>query len=111
MTSMERREWNNEFVMVMLRGMPANKRRQLCEVLDANAYLTSFRGINYQVLHVYKEGWYIDFVATRRRFTVWVADNDGEFVFGFRKPRESKLHKLYATQLSIDECQFCSLYN
>lgn len=93
---MNTKEFMHDFTMYMLSEMPESKKETLRKACERNDYLTSFYGLSSnQVIHVYKEGWYLQLDGTRCSFKVWAYDNDGEFVFA-RKPKESKLHKLYS---------------
>ena len=90
---MTTRELNREFTKDILRAMPEDKKKVLVNALDRNCILTSYWGLDNQSVEVYKEGWYIKMEGCRSSFTMWVGDNDGEFVFGNRKPRKlSYLH-------------------
>ena len=104
------RDFNDEFTMDMLKAMPKEKKDVLEKVLSFNLGLTSYFGINWQEVDVYKEGWYIRFTATRRKFNLWIRDNDGEFVFGERKPRPEKLSFLHTYTTGLTESDFCELF-
>ena len=94
------RKFNKTFTMDMLRAMPEEKNKVLINALTRNDILTSFWGLGNQVVEVYKEGWYINMEGCRCSFAMWVEDNDGEFVFGKRKPKN--IHLLYRYDPDID---------
>lgn len=89
----DNREFFKEFTMDMLRAMPEEKKNVLRNACRRSAYLTSYYGLSIQTVETYKEGWYIKFEGCRSGFSAWIGDNDGEFVFGKRKPKNiSYLH-------------------
>lgn len=104
------KKFNREFTMDILRAMPEKKKERLLNVLSYNSYLTSYFGMNWQEVDVYKEGWYIRFTATRRKFNLWVRDEDGKLVFGERKPREEEISFLHTYILDFTESDFANLY-
>lgn len=89
---------NYEIAIDMLNNLSESKKVQLDKMLSRNEALTSSYSCSFGTLRVYKEGWYLTLQATRSQFSVWMYDNDGEFVEG-RKPIESKLDFLYEQSL------------
>ena len=92
---------NYDIAMEMLRSLSPGKKVQLDKMLSRNAALTSSYSCSAGTLRVYKQGWYLTLNATRSAFSVWMYDNDGEFVEA-RKPVESKLDFLYEQDLTFN---------
>lgn len=92
------RKVNYDIAIDMLNSLSDSKKVQLDNMLSRNAALTSSYCCSFGTLRVYKQGWYLTLEATRSQFSVWMYDNDGEFVEG-RKPIESKLDFLYEQSL------------
>lgn len=88
------KETNREMITDILKAMPTEKKQQLHQACYRNYLLTSTYGLEFTDITIYNEGWYIVMKGTRVEFRVWAGDKDGEFVFG-RKPKESKLHKIW----------------
>ena len=85
---------NIEIMRETLSTLPENRKEVFRKAIERNAILTSWYGMEFGTMTIYKEGFYMEFFGTRSRFAYWCFDNDGEFVHG-RKPHESKLHMLY----------------
>jgi hypothetical protein len=96
---------NLEIAKDILNEMPQHKKEVLKKALDRNEILTSSRVLEHGVITIYKEGWLLKLEGTRCSFSVFAKDNDGNFEF-IRKPRESKLHKLYTEGLRFSESDF-----
>lgn len=96
------RTFLNDFTKDLLREMPEDKKQVLRNACYRNLILTSYYGLDNQSVRVYKEGWYIEMEGCRCRFAMWVGDNDGDFTYGNRKPREDKLSYLYSFSPDID---------
>lgn len=91
-----------DFAVDMMKAMPPDKKAVLKKALLRNFALTSAFILENGIMHVYKEGWYLELCGTRSGFKAWAYDNDGEFVFG-RKPFDKKLHKLHDKWLHFNE--------
>ena len=89
------KQTNKEMVRDILTAMPREKKIQLHNACYRNYLLTSTYGLEFTTITIYNEGWYVEMEGTRCGFRIWVGDNDGEFVFGKRKPKESTLHKIW----------------
>lgn len=96
---------NMELVMDILHNLPNTKKEVLGKALTRNCILTSVYVLSSCTLYVYKEGFYVELEGTRAAFRIWVADNDGELVYG-RKPAEKTLHHLYNEWCSLAESDF-----
>ena len=98
----ETRKFNNDFTKEMLMQMPAEKKEQLHKAMQRGFYFTTYAGLDYQTVEVYKEGWYIILEGCQTAFKMWVGDDDGCFVYGKRKPNKNKLSLLhrYSTDLT-----------
>ena len=102
----ETRKFNHNFTIEMLGSMPISKKQTLHNALNRNDILTTYYGLDYQTVTVYKEGWYIECEGCRSRFGIWVGDKDGSFEYGKKKPTESKLSKLYRYDPEITSDDF-----
>ena len=87
-------EVNKELVARMLDEMPPAKKESLRKSLTRNSMLTSYYGLSFGTLSVYKEGFYLEFSGTRCAFSVYAQDDDGELRFT-RKPNDRNLSLLY----------------
>ena len=83
-----------EFSEYMMQQLPEKKIEAFWNAEYRNFYLTSEMFLRDASFTVYKEGWYLEFNGCRSRFAVWAFDRDGCLEFG-RKPKESKLNKLW----------------
>lgn len=107
--SREMQEFNKNFTIEILMAMPEEKKRMLEKQMERTGYLTTYFGLDYQDVDVYKEGWYIKMDGCQSSFRIWVGDNDGEFVFGKRKPKDSKLSYLHTYTPGISEQELCTI--
>ena len=105
----ETRKWNHQFIMDMISEAPVTEKKKLYNALNRNNILTTYYGLDWQSVTVYKEGWYMVFRGCRCQFTMWVANCDGVFVFGKRKTIERKLNRLYAFDPEISSFDFDEL--
>lgn len=107
--SNQTRKFNHDFTIEMLQGMPREKKKVLNNALNRTNYLTSYYGLSLQNVTVYKEGWYIDFEGCRAGFKMWIGDEDGTFVYGKKKPINSKLNRLHSYDPEIYEADFVEI--
>lgn len=99
----ETRKFNNDFTKEMLMQMPAEKKEQLHRAMQRGFYFTTYAGLDYQTVEVYKEGWYIILEGCQTAFKMWVGDDDGCFVYGKRKPNKNKLSLLHRYSPDLTE--------
>ena len=59
--------------------------------------MTTYYGLGFSTLSIYKEGYYLSMTGTRSSFAVFVRDNDGELSVA-RKPKDDKLSYLWGMQ-------------
>ena len=75
--------------------LPEEKKATYEKACLRNYLLTSTPEMESVNLHVYKEGFCLEWIGTRCGFKVFAKDNDGELEILNRKPNENKLTKLY----------------
>ena len=84
-----------EMTMEMIvEAMPEEKKKVLQNACYRNLLLTSWYGLGFSELKIYKEGYYFTAGGTRSSFAVFVKDDDGELSV-IRKPKDSKLSFLW----------------
>lgn len=105
-----RKKINQEIANMILQDMPIAKKQSLKNALDRNEILTSARVLPIGEITVYKEGWYLQLLGTRCRFSVYAEDKDGELIFK-RKPSERSINKLYTQTLYFNEHDFKEFKN
>lgn len=104
--------FQEDFTIMMLREMPEEKKNVLRNALRRNACFTSARTLEHGTITVYKEGWYIELTGCQCGFKVFLLDNDRFDPTGtvpvkvIRKPKDSKLNKLYSDSLHFWESDF-----
>lgn len=91
---MKIKEIANMTVEMIFEAMPENKKEVFRNACIRNNILTSYYGLDFSELTVYKEGFYWSASGTRSGFAVFAKDNDGELDI-IRKPKENKLHRLW----------------
>jgi len=94
---MTKREIAEMTVQMMFDVLPDSKKKVFENACYRNYLLTSWTGLGFSRLHIYKEGFYLEMDGTRSRFTVFTKDNDGELEV-MKKPNEDKLHKIWEAQ-------------
>ena len=77
----------------LLPNMSESKRASLRAAMNRNFILTSEDNLCDVSLTVYKEGYYLEARGCRCRWSMWISDNDGEFICE-RKPVEKKLNPI-----------------
>lgn len=82
---------------LMIGAMPGEKKRVFINACVRNDILTTYYGMGFSTLTIYKEGFYIEFSGCRCSFSCYMEDHDGELQLK-RKPKESKLNKLWSFQ-------------
>lgn len=82
------KEFQIQFAADLINNAPEEKRTSLNNAIGRNQHFTSCTHMVVTV-EVFLEGWYITVEGVRSRFAMWVDDNDGEFVYGHRKPKNA----------------------
>lgn len=81
-------------VEMMVEAMPESKLQVFRNACCRSAILTSYYGLGFSTLTIYKEGYYLEMQGCRSGFAVFVKDMDGELEVT-RKPKDSKLSRLW----------------
>lgn len=81
-------------VEMMFEVLPKEKKEVFENACHRNDILTTYYGLGFSELSIYKEGYYLKMDGTRSSFAVFVKDNDGELEVT-RKPKDSKLSFLW----------------
>ena len=96
---------NEQITLEIIKVLPDDKLEKLIKVLDRNEALTSTWDISDVTITVYKQGWYIEFIATRSRYAVFAYDRDGDYEITDRKPHENKLDRIYSEHLQFSRME------
>ena len=95
---MKNTSWKREVaemtMEMIVEAMPDSKKNALKNACQRNNILTTYYGLGFSELSIYKEGYYWKAEGTRSNFAVFVKDDDGKLSV-IRKPKDSKLSYLW----------------
>ena len=89
-----RKEIAEMTVEMMFDAMPESKKEVFRKACYRAALLTSYYGLGFSTLSIYKEGYYLTMEGCRSSFAVFVKDDDAELSV-VRKPKDDKLSYLW----------------
>lgn len=95
MTYAEKLDVQKPIIEMIMKALPESKKKVLYDATNRNCILTSEYLLRNGTITTYKEGWLLELVGCRSKFSVFAFDRDGEVEIG-RKPISKKLNKLWA---------------